>query len=331
MRSAKTTSRSRLLRERADAFLLGRGALPQRRRTDEDPGLILFFNSMFGDSPDLRPPGLPEGFELTTDRRRFREARAVVFHLPSLPDIRRLPKRKGQVWIGWWMEAARSFPQIADEALKARFDLTMSHRLDSDLPITYLDLTEIGERKLREPPLAKYDTVALFLSSDDDEIGRREYATELMRHIEVHSYGRVLHNRALSDDRGDSTKLATIARYKFTLAFENAIEHDYVTEKFFQPLAAGSVPVYLGAPNIADFAPSREAYIDAGQFSSPKALAEHLQALAADRDAYARHLEWKGQAFDPRLQDLLERSRTHPFARICEYLEGSARARASWR
>eukprot|EP00960_Hanusia_phi_P059267 764116-Hanusia_phi.AAC.5 len=43
---------------------------------------------------------------------------------------------------------------------------------------------------------------------------------------------------------------------------ENSFVDDYVTEKFYQALIAGSVPVYLGAPNIHEFAPSPNSFID---------------------------------------------------------------------
>ena len=35
-------------------------------------------------------------------------------------------------------------------------------------------------------------------------------------------------------------KLEALKRYKFSLAFENSNEEDYVTEKFFQSLVAGN-------------------------------------------------------------------------------------------
>jgi len=35
-------------------------------------------------------------------------------------------------------------------------------------------------------------------------------------------------------------KVETLKRYKFSLAFENSNEEDYVTEKFFQSLVAGN-------------------------------------------------------------------------------------------
>ena len=40
------------------------------------------------------------------------------------------------------------------------------------------------------------------------------------------------------------------ARYKFTLAMENYVCDDYVTEKLWRPLRLGSVPIVFGAPNI---------------------------------------------------------------------------------
>lgn len=35
-------------------------------------------------------------------------------------------------------------------------------------------------------------------------------------------------------------KVDTLKRYKFSLAFENSNEEDYVTEKYFQSLVAGN-------------------------------------------------------------------------------------------
>ena len=88
-------------------------------------------------------------------------------------------------------------------------------------------------------------------------------------------------------------------RYKFVLAFENAVQSDYVTEKFYIPLMAGSVPVYLGAPNIQRFAPDPASYIDVAAFPSPHALAQHLLHLHAHPAEYARLHAWRDRPWRP--------------------------------
>lgn len=40
-------------------------------------------------------------------------------------------------------------------------------------------------------------------------------------------------------------KVQALKRYKFSLAFENSNEEDYVTEKFFQSLVAGMKTIFL--------------------------------------------------------------------------------------
>ena len=48
----------------------------------------------------------------------------------------------------------------------------------------------------------------------------------------------------------DEDFLRLMSQYRFTLAFENAIGDDYITEKLWRALIVGSVPVYLGSPSI---------------------------------------------------------------------------------
>ncbi len=66
-----------------------------------------------------------------------------------------------------------------------------------------------------------------------------------------------------------------------------------MTEKFFDPLVAGSVPVYLGAPNVADFAPDAYSYIDVADSSGPDEVAAYLGHLDCHDDEYQAYLAWK--------------------------------------
>ena len=64
-----------------------------------------------------------------------------------------------------------------------------------------------------------------------------------------------------------SSKYEILSRYQFSLCFENMIMNGYVTEKIFDCLYAGTIPLYLGAPDIDLIIPP-DVYIDVRKFSS---------------------------------------------------------------
>lgn len=261
---------------------------------------ILFYN----------PPGhldlsaLPDADRaaITTDHARLGDADAVVFHLPTLQPIPELTKPHGQLWVLWSMESVINYPALADPALLAFFDIVMSYARGADVWVPYLPERKVWEDALRRPVPDKTEAApaVLFQSSAINRSGRLGYAAELMKTLRIDSYGKVLTTRTLAAaDTGGATKLATIGRYKFCLALENSICDDYVTEKFFEPLLAGTVPVYLGARNVDAFAPGENCYIDVRDFAGPAQLANHLKALDRDPAAYQRYLAWRNQPLRP--------------------------------
>lgn len=74
---------------------------------------------------------------------------------------------------------------------------------------------------------------------------------------------------------------------------ENSILTDYVSEKVYDGLIAGCVPIYLGAPNIHDFIPDNNSIVDYAKLGSPEALRDELERLASDEVAYTTKLVWK--------------------------------------
>lgn len=71
--------------------------------------------------------------------------------------------------------------------------------------------------------------------------------------------------------------------YRFGLCYENTRdEPGYVTEKIFDCMRAGCVPIYWGAPNISDYVDA-EAFIDRRKFQSNAELADFLLAMT-ERD-----------------------------------------------
>lgn len=298
--------------------------------------ILLFYNDFFGRSPDTQSLANVDACTFSTDRQHLSSAAAVVFHIPSMRKLGRVRKRHGQLWIAWSMESEINYPLLADKAFMRNFDLTMTYRQSADIWCPYLPEASAIQKALATPLAPKNASapVVMFQSSPIDRSGRNSYAVELMKHIRVHSYGRFLTNRSLaSEDRGGQTKLSVIANYKFCIGFENSIADDYVTEKFFDPFLAGSVPVYLGAPNVDTFAPSDSSFVNVADFSGPRELAQFLAHLDSDEGAYRRYFRWREDGLSADFVDLLTAAAKDPFQRLAEIVAARVamkRARSWW-
>ncbi len=285
--------------------------------------LVLLYNRMFRQPPRFHLSRLPPDIEFTEDRRRLKQADVVIFHLPSLRRLLMPPKPAGQRWVAWYMECEQHYWRMRSRRFMCQFDLKLSYRQDADIMVSYIP-PEIREQRPGPLPAVNHQhLMCSFISGRVDRSGRLGYLKALSRHIEVHQYGK-RGNRFLADDRGRETKMRTLSRYRFNFAFENAIATDYVTEKFYEPLLAGSVPVYLGAPNIAEFAPVEGCYINAADFAGPKELAEYLLQLSRDEAAYARYLNWRERPYTEPFKALCAKISYPGLAKLCELMSATS-------
>jgi glycoprotein 3-alpha-L-fucosyltransferase len=122
-------------------------------------------------------------------------------------------------------------------------------------------------------------------------------------------------------------KVEALKRYKFSLAFENSNEEDYVTEKFFQSLVAGSVPVVIGAPNIQDFAPSPNAILHIKDLKDVESVANRMKFLSQNPDAYNETLKWKFEGPSDSFKALVDMAAVHSSCRLCIHLATKIRER----
>jgi glycosyltransferase involved in cell wall biosynthesis len=74
-------------------------------------------------------------------------------------------------------------------------------------------------------------------------------------------------------------KYEAMSRYRFAICYENMVLDGWITEKLFDCLYAGVVPIYLGAPDIDD-AVNPDCYIDARRFASYDEMQRYLDALS---------------------------------------------------
>lgn len=259
---------------------------------------------------------LPCDIHITYDRDKMSVADVVVFNLPflyrELEDD--LEKPEHQIWVAWSYESEVNYPWMFSDEMKDIFDLWMTYHLDSDIVLPYYDYT--FKEKLLTPPCGKTKDVCMFISSPVNNSHRLEYLSELMEYLPIDSYGSWRRNCMLDEDKGYVTKLDIIKQYKFTIAFENAISKDYVTEKFFEPLIVGSVPVYLGAPNIEIFSPEEHAFIDVRDYDSPKNLADDIMTCCQDSSRYDTFLEWKKKPLSAGMKKLIDEQQVHAFIRM---------------
>lgn len=102
-------------------------------------------------------------------------------------------------------------------------------------------------------------------------------------------------------------KLATLSDYRFSICYENARDiPGYITEKALDCLRAGTVPVYLGAPNITRWIPA-DCFIDLRRFGSYPELHGALSGMqAAEHGAYL-----------DRIAAFLNGPGVHPFSSEC--------------
>ena len=193
------------------------------------------------------------------------------------------------------------------------YNLTMTYRLDSDIPIPY------GAFKKREKPhqyafrkdfnfargIAK--KVAWVVSNWKTLSEREKYVNELKRHIDVDIYGKCGTLPCVSQNC-----FAMINHtYNFYLAFENSICDDYITEKLYRTMGMGGIiPVVLGGANYSQLVPPHSV-INVMDYSSPRALAEYLYELDQNDTLYNEYFQW---------QDYYDMHEETIWCRLCKYL-----------
>ncbi|MEO1086333.1 MAG: glycosyltransferase family 10 [Acidobacteriota bacterium] len=292
------------------------------------PPTVVFFNSFFTSWPS--GDGLEEAdMQVAFGHRHAPTADAVVFHLPTLQPgfVAQHPKPAGQIWIAWCLESRTTCPALGDVATRGRFDLFMTHERTAEVWAPYFG-PWCEHDLLRPPPTAREAVPVVHLQSNPyDACGRNRYVFELMRRIRVDSCGKVLTSCTRDVGPGWAGRTELMSNYKFTLAMENSISEDYVTDKFFDPLRVGSVPVYRGSADVRRLAPHPDSYIDAADFDSPADLAAYLHSLDRDDDAYARFHAWRRGGFSPAFLSHLDRLRQPTFIRLAEAIKGRLAAR----
>ncbi|XP_057693954.1 alpha-(1,3)-fucosyltransferase 4-like [Corythoichthys intestinalis] len=236
------------------------------------------------------------GCELTDDQRAYTYADGVlVHHRDVVSGTADLPPEEGrppgQKWI--WLNYESPSHTQGLRGLEGLFNLTMSYRADSDifLPYGYLVPKHGNGRPLTKTSRAsRPGFVAWVVSNWAESQARVAFYYELSQYIEVDVFGQA----GIRIPKGSKEVVQTLRRYYFYLALENSQHTQYITEKLWNAVSAGAVPVVLG-PTRKDyerFLPP-EAFIHVDDFPSVKELARYLLQLKREPVRLMWHLRWR--------------------------------------
>ncbi|NP_571484.2 alpha(1,3)fucosyltransferase gene 1 [Danio rerio] len=287
---------------------------PTTAKKDDQETILLIWVYPFGARFDLGVCGSQfniHGCHLTDDRSMIQKAHGVMFHHRDLSaDLPQPPRPAFQKWIWWNMESpSNSHP---NSLINDGFNLTSSFRKDSDIPVPYGRLIDATDEQKNFTIPKKDKLVCWIVSNFQEHHKRSQYYNELVKHIKVEAYGGHFNNRVNDEDYGN-----VVSSCKFYLSFENSIHRDYFTEKLFNPLALGTVPVVLGPSrdNYEEFIP-RDAFIHVDDFPTPKELADHLKLLDQNEEQYRQYFSWRKHFISMSSSFGLEHA-----CRTCDYLK----------
>jgi len=225
------------------------------------------------------------------------------------------------VMIRYSMESPDYYPEleIKDDAYRNNsFYATTSFR--SEIPLPYYSRAEYNISN----PAVQFDDVikgASFIARNCESMNDREQIVrDLMESTKVESLSECLRNAEppLQDGGGLQGKIAIMRSYLFHLAFENSKEDDYVTEKLWGTLQAGTLPIYYGAPNVKEHAPPNS-IISWHDFGSTEELAKYMNKVANDKALYDSYHEWRTKPLPESFRKKFDFTNTHSICRMCRW------------
>jgi alpha(1,3/1,4) fucosyltransferase len=173
---------------------------------------------------------------------------------------------------------------------------------------------------------AKYDEIDLYGTGWDEpswQLGRTHipYTLTRLHRLALTHWQKFkpdpLLQAARSAYRGKTeSKSTTLGKYTFALCLENMILRGYITEKIFDCFFAGTIPVYLGAPDIEDYVP-QDCFIDMRRFSDYEDLRHYLKSLS-DEDIQRYKKNARAYLQSPKFRPFTKEAFAELFVNIVE-------------
>lgn len=102
-------------------------------------------------------------------------------------------------------------------------------------------------QQVRFPMIENKDKFCCLIASNGADGLRKEMFEIINKIAQVDSAGQYLHNDDALQNQYNDNKLAYMQRYLFNICPENSSAYGYTTEKIFEAISAGCIPIYWGA------------------------------------------------------------------------------------
>ncbi|XP_062320893.1 4-galactosyl-N-acetylglucosaminide 3-alpha-L-fucosyltransferase 9-like [Osmerus eperlanus] len=264
-----------------------------RADNSEPDTILLIWMWPFGQSFDLHSCAdfNVQGCRLTDNKSLYNNAHGVIFHHRDIhEDLGNMPQNPRPLFQKWvWFNAespanSKRFPKLDN-----LFNMTSNYRQDSSVPVPYGSLVEVTAVD-KHFELPKKNTLVCWIVSNWHPSFRRvEVYNELSKHVKVEAYGQHFGTYVNNENY---TKI--ISGCKFYLSFENSVFQDYITEKLYNAMSLGAVPVVLGPSrqNYEEFIPA-DSFLHVDDFPNQKELADRLLFLDKNDGEYMKYHSWR--------------------------------------
>uniref|UniRef100_A0A672FSJ4 Fucosyltransferase n=1 Tax=Salarias fasciatus TaxID=181472 RepID=A0A672FSJ4_SALFA len=244
------------------------------------------------------------GCTITGDRSMYNKADAVIMRHRAVITAKEAPlppepRPPAQKWIWFDMESPTKALSLGQ--FEGIYNLTLNYREDADifLPYGYLIpnvlLNKVPQAHFAHPLNSSSDPrpgfVAWVVSHWEDRLERVDFYNHLKQFIKIDIFGRAGTSIL---PKGKDNVVQMIRQYRFYLSFENSQHTDYITEKLWNAVNGGAIPVVLGPSrkNYERFLPP-EAFIHVDDFPTVQELAQYLRKVKDSPSLIQMHLSWR--------------------------------------
>eukprot|EP00929_Paragymnodinium_shiwhaense_P100538 TRINITY_DN62935_c0_g2_i1.p1 TRINITY_DN62935_c0_g2~~TRINITY_DN62935_c0_g2_i1.p1 ORF type:complete len:446 (+),score=57.99 TRINITY_DN62935_c0_g2_i1:119-1456(+) len=297
------------------ALLHQQPSMPGAEATD--PGNA---KSIFITGPEFQPmvrfaghmvPNCSSKCRIERNISAFPRADAVVWNFINDNSlVMKVPAQKppSQRWIFTqfyepqiWDEKHMCEAQIAQ--INEKTDYTMTFAPGSDIQSSYFMKVPLDDKQVTPPRvnMALNKSKLVYWAMSDCKSDRMNFSKKLhnlLPNERTDMYGKCATPHPcpprLKKDGPECAKQVRAA-YKFVAAFENNRCRGYITEKPWEALLSGAVPVVVGGTSRKDYenALPEGSFIYVEDFSSHQQLVDYLLKLDSDDAEYNKYHEWR--------------------------------------